>query len=60
MDPMLSSAQVREVCGNVSDMTLWRWLKDSEFPQPIYQNRRRYWRAGEVRAWWEIRAMADT
>lgn len=59
MDPMLTSAQVREICGNKSDMTIWRWLKDSDFPKPVYVNRRRYWRAGEVRAWWESRAMAD-
>lgn len=59
MDPMLSSAQVREACGNVSDMTLWRWLKDSDFPQPVYQNRRRYWRAGDVQAWWKARETAD-
>lgn len=59
MEPMLTSAQVRETCGNVSDMTIWRWLKADQFPKPIYQNRRRYWRAGDVRAWWESRATAD-
>lgn len=55
MDPMLNSKQVRETCGNVSDMTLWRWLKGADFPQPVKVNHRRYWRAGEVQAWWQSR-----
>ena len=59
MDTMLTSRQVRETCGNVSDMTIWRWLKANDFPPPIYQNRRRYWRAGDVRRWWESRATVD-
>lgn len=59
MDPMLNSKQVRETCGNVSDMTLWRWLKDADFPKPVKVNHRRYWRAGEVQAWWNDRAMVN-
>ena len=52
MDTMITSRQVRETCGRVSDMTIWRWLKDANFPQPVKVNRRRYWRADDVRAWW--------
>ncbi|MDX3908752.1 MAG: hypothetical protein QHC67_02930 [Sphingobium sp.] len=39
-------------------MTLWRWLNDpaTAFPQPIYIRRRRYWREGEIREWWEARS----
>ena len=59
MDTMLTSRQVREACGNVSDMTIWRWLQEAGFPQPIYQNRRRYWRAGDVAAWWDARASTE-
>lgn len=56
MDPMLTSAQVREICGQCSDMTLWRHVKHSDFPKPVYVNRRRYWRADDVRAWWKARS----
>ncbi len=50
---LLTSTQVREKLGNVSDMTLWRWLHHPtmNFPQPIYIGRRRYWREDELVAW---------
>ncbi|MCV0384041.1 MAG: hypothetical protein K5799_11395 [Erythrobacter sp.] len=55
---MMTSRAVREACGNVSDMTLHRWSRDDRagFPQPKYVNRRRYWRADEIRQWWESRS----
>ena len=36
----------------VSDMTLFRWLKDPKlgFPQPIRINGRRYWRLTDLQA----------
>jgi predicted DNA-binding transcriptional regulator AlpA len=45
--------QVRELCGSVSDMTLWRWLANERlgFPKPKVINRRRYWREADVLAW---------
>lgn len=54
----LSSTQVRNICGNVSDMTLWRWLNDaaSDFPKPIYIGRRRFWREADLASWLESRA----
>lgn len=54
----ITSAVVRELCGGVSDMTLWRWLNDPElhFPKPIYIARRRYWREADVIAWLEAQA----
>lgn len=60
MEAMLNSRQVREHCGAVSDMTLWRWLNDenSRFPAPTYVNRRRYWRASEIDMWWQSRTVA--
>lgn len=53
----IQAAQVREMCGGISDMTLWRWLDDAElnFPRPIYIGRRRYWREAEIIAWLEAR-----
>jgi predicted DNA-binding transcriptional regulator AlpA len=53
----ISAAAVRRLCGNVSDMTLWRWLEDpaNAFPKPIYIGRRRYWREAEIVAWLDNR-----
>ena len=49
----IQAAQVREICGGISDMTLWRWLNERDFPPPIYIARRRYWREADVLAWLE-------
>ena len=54
---LLTAAQVRQRFGNISDMTLWRWLKgELQFPQPIVINRRRYWPENEINAWERARA----
>ena len=47
------ATRVRELCGGISDMTLWRWLDDTSlaFPRPIYIGRRRYWKEVTVVAW---------
>jgi predicted DNA-binding transcriptional regulator AlpA len=43
----------------VSDMTLFRWLKDEKlgFPKPIRINGRRYWRLADLQAF-EVRQAA--
>lgn len=48
---------VRNLCGNVSSMTIYRWLNDPAmtFPKPIYIGRRRYWKEADVLAWLEAR-----
>jgi predicted DNA-binding transcriptional regulator AlpA len=52
----IPAAAVRELCGGISDMSLWRWLRrDPTFPRPAYYNGRRYWREAEVLAWLEAR-----
>ena len=56
MDPndvMLTAKQVRARYGNVSDMALWRWLRDERlgFPQPLLINSRRYWRLSSLTNW---------
>ncbi|MGS4945558.1 helix-turn-helix transcriptional regulator [Meridianimarinicoccus sp. RP-17] len=55
-DPHIKAARVREICGGISDMTLWRWLENAEmgFPRPVYIGRRRYWREADVVAWLEL------
>ncbi|MBI4861929.1 MAG: helix-turn-helix domain-containing protein [Candidatus Riflebacteria bacterium] len=49
-DTLLTRAQLRELVG-ISDMALWRWLKKGVFPAPIRLERRRYWRAADLRRW---------
>ena len=51
------AAKLRARFGNISDMTLWRWLHDPalNFPQPIWINGRRYWRESEILAWEQSR-----
>jgi hypothetical protein len=49
----LNAPQVRSRYGNISDMTLWRWLHDEKlnFPDPHRINRRRFWKIAELTAW---------
>lgn len=49
----ISAKDVRDLCGGVSDMSLWRWLNDPEmnFPKPVYIGKRRYWQEAEIIAW---------
>jgi len=56
----ISAHDVRHLCGGISDMTLWRWLDNSElnFPRPIYIGRRRYFREAEIIAWMDAREVA--
>lgn len=47
---LLNSNDVRAIFGNVSQMTLWRWLNDPTlaFPRPTVVRNRRYWDADEL------------
>ena len=56
---LITSATVRELCGGISDMSLWRWLNNEEmhFPNPLIISRRRYWRETEIFNWIEGRAI---
>lgn len=52
-DRLLTSRQVRNLLGNMSDMSLWRWINSPTmgFPQPTYLARRRFWSEAEIAAW---------
>jgi predicted DNA-binding transcriptional regulator AlpA len=54
----ISAAAVRDICGGISDMSLWRWLNDPvlNFPKPIRIGKRRYWREAELAAWLDAQA----
>jgi predicted DNA-binding transcriptional regulator AlpA len=49
----VNAGTVREICGGISDMTLWRWLDNAEmnFPSPVRIGRRRYWAEADVLEW---------
>jgi predicted DNA-binding transcriptional regulator AlpA len=49
----LTASQVRARFGNISDMTLWRWIRSAEleFPRPIVIASRRYFDETEITAW---------
>jgi predicted DNA-binding transcriptional regulator AlpA len=53
IDDLLSAPQVRKRYGGISDMCLWRWLRDQKlgFPQPLIIRKRRYWRTKKLEAW---------
>jgi hypothetical protein len=38
------SARVKTMCGQISDMTLWRWVRDLAFPAPDLVIQRRKFR----------------
>jgi predicted DNA-binding transcriptional regulator AlpA len=50
---LIPSTTVREICGGISDMSLWRWLNDPamNFPRPLVISRRRYWRETDIAKW---------
>jgi predicted DNA-binding transcriptional regulator AlpA len=49
----VTSRQVKARYGGVSDMTIWRWLRDRNlnFPQPLVINGRRLWRLDALEDW---------
>lgn len=47
----IPATAVRQLCGDISDMTLWRWLDKRGFPRPTYIAKRRYWKQVEVIDW---------
>jgi predicted DNA-binding transcriptional regulator AlpA len=56
-DNFLTARQVCARFGEISSMTLWRWLHDPKlgFPQPLVINRRRLFRIADIEAF-EARA----
>jgi predicted DNA-binding transcriptional regulator AlpA len=47
---LVSSSRVRERCGGISEMTLWRWRKDSNlnFPIPVTIRGRNFYDDDEI------------
>lgn len=57
-DIYLTAKQVKARYGGLSDMSLWRWLRDakSEFPSPIMAGRKRLWLLRDLEKWERSRA----
>ncbi|MCK7581719.1 MAG: helix-turn-helix domain-containing protein [Chromatiales bacterium] len=49
-DAFISSTEARRLAGNVSDMTIWRWVNLGVIPKPMKIRNRNYWRRGEFLA----------
>jgi predicted DNA-binding transcriptional regulator AlpA len=52
-EELINASDMRKMLGDVSDMTLWRWLRRKElgFPQPAIICGRRYWRRSDIIRW---------
>lgn len=51
-EQLIQSRIVREMCGSISESTLWRWQKDIGFPQPHFKTpRRNFYLLEDVRKW---------
>ncbi len=40
---LMATRAVRQACGKISDMTLYRRQEKKLLPRPVYINGRRYW-----------------
>lgn len=47
---LMPAKEVRALFGGVSQMTIWRWLRDESlgFPKPTTIRNRRYWDSAEI------------
>ena len=52
-ETLLSTKQVCARYGNITTMTLWRWMHSEavNFPRPRVISRHNYWPLGDLRAW---------
>ena len=50
-DPLLPSAEVRSMCGDITPMTLWRWRDTKDFPKPCTINNRNDFQLSEGLEW---------
>jgi hypothetical protein len=49
-DTLIDAAELRRICGGISDMTVRRWCARGILPEPRHIERRRFWRRGDVAA----------
>ena len=49
-DDLIDAAELRRMCGGISDMTARRWIARGILPEPQHIERRRFWRRAKVLA----------
>jgi len=52
-DGLITASVVKQMFGDISDMSLWRWVNDPKykymnFPQPFYIATHKYWRKNAI------------
>jgi predicted DNA-binding transcriptional regulator AlpA len=57
---LVQADEVRAIFGGVSDVWLWRHMKDGTIPRPIIIGNRRFWRRDEIAQVIEARSAART
>lgn len=59
-DRLITSRQLREALGGISEMTVWRYERDEAlgFPEPLRIRKRKFWRAADIDQWLNARDSA--
>ena len=58
-DRIVRPREVRELLGNVSKSTLWRWIAKEQFPRPMKLGERAVgWRQSTINEWLDSRPAA--
>ena len=59
VDPLVRMAALRPLIGNVAPSTVWRWVEQGRFPQPVRLGDNCVgWRTKDIAAWIESRQPA--
>jgi len=59
LDPLLDAKTVKRDLGNISEMCLWRWTRDRQFPAPdLIMGGRKFWHRSSVENWIEAQKTA--
>lgn len=56
-DMLIKSRDLRQKLGGVSNLWLWRHVKDGKLPKPIKIAGRRFWLVGEIEAFLELQSV---
>ena len=58
-DRVVRPREVRELLGNISKSTLWRWIAKGQFPRPMKLGERAVgWRQSTLNEWLDSRPAA--
>ena len=51
LKPLVRATSVKRLFGDISDMTLWRWIRHRNFPQPQKIAGRNYFVLDQIEQW---------